>query len=673
MPTSPLDILPVEILALVCDYVELSHRPSLLSFALASKRCHSVAKRLFFHTIRFSPNNPSELELDVDECIRILERNASVSHVRTLLVTGPLWGHYYSTRALISANDGDNRTWSFGLPVSLSDISALIPTHSDRPPENDTLTDAAWQPLVRLVQLLPGLGDVLYANRHRVPPCLLQALLQYRPRCRLHVFSFRLHSLRFPETDPDELAPVTAPCLYSIWMWYCGVDGFDDGHSEPEPNYHAEAIDSMVRGLAPNLKEVHLFLQPGGAYEMDNNPLPPRPPWKGFTNVGADSTCMPAHLKSLELGLDFHSPISLEKEVADRWAANNLSSLRALRLRRFVKPEALGSHLQAKNFPYLTTLLFTCAEDQEQAYYDDVKHLIHGLPQLTSLEIISWPPNLSLAAALPRRLRELWLWTRDTLEHSLNETAILELAACCPHVETLALKIRRSRGSATEVALYKALGRFAKLRRLVLTLDVSPVPWFPIAPSHEQGDQFGTRALAFDTAIDPSFDESDRQHLTTGLYPYRNGHIRDAFINTAVDETLARAIFRTICAVKASVYGPSAALALDRMLIEPVGALSFPHRNPAKPSLDLRPYEVALGRRWLLERDIRDDARGVIRARDVDKKFRLQWVSYVFEEYRGYCREMTYMAIFRRLWPERPGVSTNWYDDWHSWPLDETA
>ncbi|EAQ84820.1 hypothetical protein CHGG_08834 [Chaetomium globosum CBS 148.51] len=248
-------------------------------------------------------------KLGVDECIRILERNASVSHVRTLLVTGPRWGRYYSTRAVISADDGDTRTWSFGLPLSLSEIvdgnkdrllgleprSALVPTDLDMPPEEDTLTDAAWQPLVRLVQILPGLGDVLYANRHRVPPCLLQALRQYRPRCRLHVFSFRLRSLRLPETDPDELALVTAPCLYSIWMWYWGMDGFDhDDYSEPEPDYHAEAVDSMVKGLAPNLKEVHLFFQPEPAYEMDDNPLPPRPPWKGFTNVGADSTCMPA-------------------------------------------------------------------------------------------------------------------------------------------------------------------------------------------------------------------------------------------------------------------------------------------------------------------------------------------------------------------------------------------
>lgn len=157
------------------------------------------------------------------------------------------------------------------------------------------------------------------------------------------------------------------------------------------------------------------------------------------------------------------------------------------------------------------------------------------------------------------------------------------------------------------------------------------------------------------------------------MYPYRNGHIRDAFINTAVDETLARAIFRTICTTKASVYGHSAALALDRMLIQPEGIWSFPHRNSTVPSLVLCPYEAALSRRWLLERDVRDDTREMIHAREVDKQHRLEWPSCVCEQDRGYYRKMAYMPIFRRIWPERPGVSTNWYDDWHSWPLDETA
>lgn len=690
MPTPSLENIPVEILALICEYVEFSHRPSLLSFALANKRCHSIAKRLFFHTIRFSPNSQRQLEVDVDECMRILERNASFSHVRIVVVTGAPWDEYHGPGALPLVRTDGNPSWSFGLPLSLSELvdgdkdrlqglerhSALVPAFPpDLSSDNTILTDTAWQPLTRLVRILHGLDDVLYASPDRMPPCLLRALLQYQPRCRLHVFTFTLRSLHLSETDPDELALMTAPCLYSIWMWYYDTDGLDD---DGEPAYHAEAIDTMVRRMAPNLKEVHLLHEPGSTFDVDDNPLPPCPPWKGFTNGGAELTYMPAQLQSLELGLDYLSSSSrraLNDEVADKWAAHKLSSLRALRLGRFVRPEALRSLIRAENFPCLTTLLFACAEEQEHAYYDDVKQFIHGLPQLTSLEIIAWPPDIPLAAALPHRLRELWLRTQDVLGQSLDEVAILELAARCPRVETLALKIRRSRGNATEVALYKALGRFANLRRLTLTLDASPPPWFPAAPPPFERDEYDMRALAFDTPTDPSFDEIEEQYLTDALYPYRKGHMRDVFINTALDETLARAIFHTICAAKATLYGDSAALALDRVVIQPDGGRSFPHRSLARPTWGLRPYMAALARRWLLERDVRDDAREVVRVREIDKRRRLKLVSEC-AVIRGpeYYRYMAYMPIFRRIWPETRNMSpVDWYDDWHSWPLDETA
>lgn len=106
---------------------------------------------------------------------------------------------------------------------------------------------------------------------------------------------------------------------------------------------------------------------------------------------------------------------------------------------------------------------------------------------------------MSLAVALPTGLRELWLRTQDVLGQSLDEAAILELAARCPNVETLALKIRRSRGDAAEVSLYKAVGSFAGLHRLVLTLDASPAPWFPVASLARLGER--------DTAADLSSDE----------------------------------------------------------------------------------------------------------------------------------------------------------------------
>lgn len=336
-------------------------------------------------------------------------------------------------------------------------------------PDSSTLTDTAWPPLACLVQQLQFLSDFLHAGPGSFPPCLLEALLQYQPRCRLHVFTFRLRSLHLPETDPDELALATAPCLHSIWVWY--KDGLDD---DDQPDYHSEAVESMVKGLAPNLKEVHLFREPSN-HDLNGNPLPCAP-WKGFTNVRT-GTFLPAQLESLELGLDLGTTVprlALNKEVVDSGTENtNLSFLRVLKLSRAVSQRVLWL-IQAKSFP------FTCAEDQEHEYYNNVRQFIHSLPQLTSLEVIAWPPNISLAGALPAGLREFWLRTQDGF--GLDEATILELVARCPHIETLALKIHRHRGNTVEVALYKALGLFANLRRLVLTLDTSPLP--PIVPSH---------------------------------------------------------------------------------------------------------------------------------------------------------------------------------------------
>ncbi|KAH6839491.1 hypothetical protein B0I37DRAFT_386584 [Chaetomium sp. MPI-CAGE-AT-0009] len=695
MPTSPLENIPVELLTGICEYVGLSHRPSLLSFALSSKRCHSVAKRLLFHTIKVSvpaADSPGEWEFNIAECIRILERNASFADVRTLVITGPRRDtrNYWhdddvSEDALTWAAHGNTRSWSFGLPLSLSELvdgdkdrlqglerrSTLLPTEHEYMSEapDVTILTGTWQLLGRLVQMLQGLGDVLYAVRSPMPPCLLQSLLQYQPRCRLHVFTLTLRSLQLPETDRDELALVTAPCLYSVWMWYSETDGLD---ADGEPSYHAEAIYSMVKGLAPNLKQIHLFRTGGSSFSTDTMELfPPAPPWKGFTNVGEELAYMPAQLETLELGLDVYDilerRLDLDKEVAESWIADtNLSSLHALRISRIVSCGALDSLMRANSFPCLTTLLFTCAEKQENAYYNDIKEFIHRLPQLTSLEIRAWPPNISLTASLPHGLRELWLRTKDVLGQSLDEEAILELATRCPRIDTLALKIRRSRGDAAEVALYRALGRFPNLRCLGLTLDAFPPPWFETEPPRERvpGD---TRFPSFDTPVDPSFDDYDSQYLRTDLYPYRNGHIRDVFINMAVDETLARSIFNTICTAKASTYSDSAALVLERVMIQPAGGRrSFPQPAIMAPrGLALHPYQTALSRRWLLERDVRDDARHMVHAREIGREARLQ------SGFRRIGNYMDYMPIFRRIWPETPGVE--WEDDWQSWPLAETA
>lgn len=54
--------------------------------------------------------------------------------------------------------------------------------------------------------------------------------------------------------------------------------------------------------------------------------------------------------------------------------------------------------------------------------------------------------------------------------------------------------------------------------------------------------------------------------------------MRDVLINTAVDETLARAIFHTICVSKASNHGESALHSLERLLLHAEGGYILSRR-----------------------------------------------------------------------------------------------
>jgi hypothetical protein len=158
----------------------------------------------------------------------------------------------------------------------------------------------------------------------------------------------------------------------------------------------------------------------------------------------------------------------------------DFSFLRTLKTSHAIGHEALRTLTLVESFSCLTTLLITCGEEQKPEYYKLMKYFLQRLPQLTALHVIAWPRSLPVAPALLANLRELWLQTEIGHAGGSGEAFIVELAARCPSIETLALKIRRSRSDSAEVALYKALGRFARPRCLDLALDASPPSQSPI-------------------------------------------------------------------------------------------------------------------------------------------------------------------------------------------------
>jgi len=229
----------------------------------------------------------------------------------------------------------------------------------------------------------------------------------------------------------------------------------------------------------------------------------------------------------------------------------------------------------------------------------------------------------------------------------------------CPLIEELSLTVPRTRGNAKEVSIYTALDSMRRLTSLSLLLDALDYETFFWVEHDDPEDEV--------TLIDPTFDEYDQQLLkrfsnTNSYLKPRNGNIRDFFINSALDECLARQIFGSISSGK-----PNGALPLERLKlrVQPGGHFS--------PRVITGPFEIYeyLGRSWLLERNPRDDRRDVIEVSEMRR------VRGAYSPDRILDDDLRRAAggvveTFRRLWPERWEGSC-WKDDWHGWPLLATT
>jgi len=169
------------------------------------------------------------------------------------------------------------------------------------------------------------------------------------------------------------------------------------------------------------------------------------------------------------------------------------------------------------------------------------------------------------------------------------------------------------------------------------------------------------------TLNDPSFDEYDQKicpksdDIGSHRKP-RNGNIRDFFINSALDECLAREIFDSISSGKLD-----GALPLERLKLRVQPGGHFSSRAITGP---FEIYEY-FGRSWLLERNLRDDRRDVIEVSEMRR------VRGAYSPDRILHDDLRRAAggvveTFRRLWPER-WESSCWKDDWHGWPLLATT
>ena len=661
-----LDNLPSTVLLRVCDYLDRDYTSSLLAFARVSKSCYSVATFLLFRTIRFSTRN--NLAEDVQQCHDMLQRAAGFRCVRRLIVDGP-WPPERS-------NELDPREQRRCLRISAEDRgygnrivdqvqwSTVHAFKADNTPATAVYeTNEAWKPLASLIKQLHSLADLIYGCPSQFPPCLLEALHQHRPHCRLHINKFKLRSLNASSTDPYEVVLATSPCLHSISVQSDMQWGFITGEVQ---NFNYEAVQSMVAGLAPNLRELHIFHSSWGATFEGFYPCKP---WKGFTPGSQVHSSSPisGSLRCLEIrvGDDL-----IGTQLIETWKAHtDFSVLERLKFESHIAQDTLECLTASSSFPSLRELVLPLAnrqmkQPQTSEFYDIVGRFLCQLPPLSSLVLTGELSRLSMDSILEHQgaaLRQLWLWPSDGEKCFLPEQ-IAKIGVHCPLLEDLSLTLCRSKGDAAEVASYRALGSIPKLQYISVVLDAS---------NHTI---LGEDALAgFDledddaeypeTPNDSSFDDFDQQFFKNygGWRDPRNGHIRDAFINSAVDETLARAIFWAISSGKAV-----GSLPLEKLWIRVRGGGNFGNRVSVESVRCVSMVVAELGRSWLCERSPRDDSRQELITREQGPR---GW-----ETQQAQSTQQTHLPpivepIFRRLWPATQPAGDNWRNEWSSFPL----
>ena len=651
-----METMPGEILLHFCRYLADSHIPSLLAFALANRHCYSIASSFLFRTIKFELRTHDGLVRDIQECQRLLERNASFQNVRRLIVDiNPVLDHEEKRDSL----SNPDRRWhrpkitvedeygeQLGVEAKESHILYFGACGQEKP-DHDWPKGSA-ESLARLVERLPRLSDLVYGSLGKFPPCLLQTLHRYLPQCRLRVKRFILRSLEAPVLDRDEFMLMTSPGLHAVEIGY----GCPSYPGMTSPDFHLEALMSVVAGQAPNLKEVGMWplYCPAGRFPQQTS-------WPGFSLTKDMQRGMKPFAKGLLQKLQISGPVHISRWVLDGWRAHtDFSVLRVLELNSPVDDAAM-TLLAECEFPNLHHLSLVLCTNPQFGYYEALGRFLSSFSsQLSGLVLNNWiPPDDPEGMAFGANLRKLWLRSEN---RTLQVDEIEYLAKRCPLLEDLCLHIPRTKGDAEEVAFYRALGRFQRVQHLTLVLDAANL----FAPDDVWAPH--SRHRTQDSQEPPSVDELHER------YPWYDkdisARLRDILVNSAVDAALARAIFRVVSSAKAQ-HAPC--LPLQSLTVTPyikVSAHSF------KGAIDSMPYVVKIQRDWLVERSPRnddkdddDDALRITRLPD-DRKGRRSryWITDLWLN----TQHLTEI-VFRRLWPD--ATETGWDSEWRSWPLDD--
>jgi hypothetical protein len=469
--------------------------------------------------------------------------------------------------------------------------------------------------LVDFLRKLSSLCDLEWRVDLLLMPSLLQFLRDERPSCMFHLKPFIVSH----DAEPAYVRSILSlPSLRTIWF----TRKFDGAVEK--------IVQHMARASDGNVREVRIYWDFPGAAPW-GEPLPDM--WEEEL-VAPDGPR--GRLQSLQVtGVE-----RVDRAHLEIWARHtDFSQLRTLSLEMRVTRTGLEALINLPLQSLHSLGLDLDWSDTSDHYKTALQTFICTLPRLSHLRLTRDLPPPILQVILDHlepTLHTISLNPRTAFDSS----TITLITDRCTNVRFLSLPIRRAWNKPGEdTALLEAIGLMPHLEHLNLTLDASDRTLLSSSPSGAFLAPSHSSFSAFDNETFPSCFFSGKE--------VRNGHIRDALINSAIDAPLAKAVFSAILSGAPEGRTPS----LRRLSLKSEGGGSF-GTSTHNGSISMIADEV--GREWVVE--LSGDGEGL----------EVRCVGEV-NEYLEPGDELNSDVgpVFRSIWPGEG----DWWNEWHAFPL----
>lgn len=473
--------LPFEISQQIFQYLEAN---DVWGLALASKAASRLTDPCIFRNVvlSYKPGARNNLKERITELEGILTKRQCVDAVRSLRTVTELrfvdpWPQYIGPL--------ESRAWKRMRPIVRRwDLKRRVEILED---------EQLWQPFSEFMGRLSSLRLLEWGCSQQIPPCVLQTV-QALEHCELHITTFALNVraddwAENKSVHQHEVAVVNCPKVTAV-SYQVGVAH----HGAYGAKMNEWALLGLVAGLAPNLREVSvwmrawggsylhvarasIFERPGLDYYYVCGNVPSTSRMYGNDHLVMDrtsSTPPRGRLTSLEVRRARHNVEQVDTMLSLLESFNIVTDFSLLRRLSLLCCLGVGElrwlteNVQLSSLDELALGILSRAGYVPGALSEETTKFLLSVPPLTELRLICPFDNTMLESIFDHHgetLRRLCLEASTGVPRTDRKTIEL-LVAKCPNLTTLAIPFFHEPNDEAELAVVGPLGEVTSLEHV---------------------------------------------------------------------------------------------------------------------------------------------------------------------------------------------------------------